>query len=293
MTVSTTETIDYAHAATAVKNERPAVGGDTLLALAAEATKNRASISAGIRQRVNMLGHSLAGSGEYMQQTAGTEFMFRFELAIQMSTRASTIVHAGNGRFLWLYEQTSAAPRLRLVDLRRVREAVATAGGAPDAPNDHAPRVAISHNGVPGLLENIKSRFFFDPPTESVLGEMPVWILRGHWRAEQLARILPEQKEAILAGEPVDVSRLPVHVPHEVVLHVGRDDFFPYKIEYWRRQGDNDETGDEKPMVVMELYEVKFGVPIDPKKFGKPAELPEIDHTDAYLKELGLAKRDP
>ena len=67
-----------------------------------------------------------------------------------------------------------------------------------------------------------------------------MWVVAGKWRREKLALILPDQSEAILAGQPVDFSRLPALLPTNVNMTLGRDEafpLFPYRIEF-RRQND-------------------------------------------------------
>ena len=121
--------------------------------------------------------------------------------------------------------------------------------------------------GLSRLLRGLDANFRF---TTAELGRvkqpvkyLPVWKLEGGWRPAQLVRLLPQQKAAIEQGKPVDTTRLPKHLPDRVVLLLGQEDLFPYRIEY-RRQVDKKEAGEgeeTRSLVTMELYEVNLNAP--------------------------------
>src|SRR5690606_41616046 len=57
----------------------------------------------------------------------------------------------------------------------------------------------------------------------SQLGAFPVRILRGAWRSESLVEILPDQRVGLEQGQPADLTKLPEHVPDEVLLYLGSE----------------------------------------------------------------------
>jgi hypothetical protein len=123
------------------------------------------------------------------------------------------------------------------------------------------------------------------------LDAVPVYTLTGEWRTERLAELLPGEKEKIAAGQMVDSSKLPEQMPEKVVLKLGRDDFFPYRLEYWRRAAlkDDDTPGALQAVVVMELYEVQINGAVDPRQFEfKPGDLDYIDQTKEYVRSHGI-----
>jgi hypothetical protein len=109
------------------------------------------------------------------------------------------------------------------------------------------------------------------------------------WSGHRLAQFLPDQRPAIEAGNAADLNQLAPNVPHRVVLHIGCDDRFPYRIEYWRTS--RGEFGQrEDLMVVLELYEVQIGSALAGAPFALP--LPEgvtpQDRTEDFLTRFGL-----
>ena len=120
--------------------------------------------------------------------------------------------------------------------------------------------------------------------------KQPVWRITGQWKREQLARVLPDQKEAIVKGAAPDLSKLPPQVPDQVVLLLGQDDLFPYRIEYRRQIPQKDAAPGEsasRALVTMDLYEVSLNVPIDPAQFGyQPGETEIVDQTDAFVQSM-------
>jgi hypothetical protein len=118
------------------------------------------------------------------------------------------------------------------------------------------------------------------------LGSLSVRVLVGKWIPERLALLMPDQVEAMQAGQPADLSRLPDHVPEQALIYLGRDDLFPYRIEYRRAS-----TGENAPraLMVVELYEVQVNSAVDPLQFVyNPGTARYADETDAYLSAHGF-----
>ena len=121
---------------------------------------------------------------------------------------------------------------------------------------------------------------------------MPVWIVFGTWRPEALAAISPELAKQATEGKPLDLKKLPPQMPEEVLLYLGQDDLFPYRIEYRRRpmkqgKGASDVSREAMPILTVELYEVRLNSPIDPRQFAyQPGSLEVLDTTDHVLKGL-------
>jgi hypothetical protein len=156
----------------------------------------------------------------------------------------------------------------------------------------------LALGGLPKLLANLDAAFDFAPPSENRLDDLRVWSLVGHWTSERLVGFLPDQKQAIEAERPVELAKLSPQLPDTVVLHVGCDDLFPYRIEYWRFEKaakDDQARGTGKLLVVMELYEVRLAGNIDPAEFAFPAptDLKPTDRTGEFLEKLGLEERTP
>ena len=67
---------------------------------------------------------------------------------------------------------------------------------------------------------------------------------------------------------------------------LGRDDLFPYTIEFRRHIAAAEQGGGAEPISLMrmQLFEVRTGVPIDSRQFGyKPGGKQVDDRTDQFL----------
>lgn len=257
--------------------------GNAIMQAALESVRGQDSISARLRQQINLLGHQLAGPGLYLQQGRGASRKFRLEMSIQRAQASSTISQVSDGRFLWIYENLNGQPQLKIVDLRRVRDEL----NARDRQATPLVSESLAMGGLPRMLGDLQNGFQFLPTSETYLGDVPVHELRGVWRPEPLAKLLPDQVEAIRAGNAVRLDGLSMQVPHEVVIYIGKQGSFPHRIEYHRL--NNEAEGPRTTaVVILELFEVRLNGPIDDQQFGKPANLPEADYTRVFLEKLGV-----
>ena len=174
------------------------------------------------------------------------------------------------------------------VDLTRLRKAGhdGQAGDDGQAANGRAPRLGLG--GLPKLLGALDQAFEFKTLANATRARQPVYALRGEWRADRLAKWLPEQKDAIVAGRPVDLRKLPPPIPDHVFVLLGRDDLFPYRIEYGR--DDPKAPGGSRTMVAINLDEVVFDEPVDASEFVfEPGDAPVLDRTEMHL-QLGARR---
>jgi hypothetical protein len=247
------------------------------------------AIGAKVRQKVELQGHPMFGEGIYLQQGRGVERRLRFELALQAST-PMTLTQVCDGANLWSYEDLGNRKNLSRVDLARLRRARVKATGAAPIAMIGGPWLALG--GLPRLIGELDNAFEWGPGSESLLDkDLRVWTLEGRWKKDRLAEMLPDQKDAIMAGRAVDTTRLAPNLPDRVALHIGCDDLFPYRFEYWRSQ---DNAADGLLLAVMEFYEVQLGAVIDPRRFVfQPLNLQPADRTQAFLERFGLEDPPP
>ncbi len=267
------------------------ISGDALLGRVLAAVDGQRSISAKVRHKVDLLGREVLGSGIYLQQGRGAERQLRLELKLQTAGTVSSVQQICDGSNLWVLENVAGRENLLHVDVARLRRA------RPKSPTATVADGWLGLGGLPKLLAGLDGSFRFSSVAESRLEELRVWTLEGQWEPAKLAALLPDQKDAILAGGAVDLTKLAPNLPDRVVVHVGCDDLFPYRIEYWRGAagGKGAKTAEaEKLLVLMELYEVRLGAPIDPQQFTLPrSPLKPVDRTQAYLDKLGLEEETP
>ena len=251
------------------------------------------SVTAKLRQRIDLFDQQLVGSGTYLQGPAA-DHTFRLELRIQVGDRVSSLQHVSDGKTLWTYRQFFDEGKLTKVDLRRVIAALSKQAGV-------TPGVGgtqwLGLGGLPKLLRSLDEHFEFEELTEHRLGELPVWRLRGGWKTKHLAVLLPDQKTALEAGQPANLKKLRAELPDEVVLYLGRDDLFPYRIDYCRRSdglasATLGEASSKRTLLTLEIFEVGLNVPLDASRFVyQPGATPVPDATGDYLLSLGLQRK--
>jgi len=260
----------------------PGVQGDDVLAKAVEELDRHTTISARIRQTVDLFNQHLVGSGVYLQSKGGYGHnLTRFELQMQLQDDVSRMLEVCDGEYLWATRELKNGDPVHpfnKVDVKRVLSArpAAGQGGA-------IPRLALG--GFSRFIQSLRQGFTFHETTEDFLGNLPVFRLRGVWKPAQLVQFLPEQKADIEAGQGGDLRKLEPHVPDEVFVYLGQDDLFPYRVEF-RRDGH--------PLVNCEVSELQIDVAIDPRQFQfdpgpKKQEVP--DTTAQFLAQYGLTEQ--
>jgi hypothetical protein len=265
--------------------------GNALVGRAVAAVDGQASISAKVRQKVDLLGRQLVGTGVYLQQGRGPQRLLRFELKLQAAQKTNSTLQVCDGTTLWIHEDLTDRKNLSRVDIARLR------GARPKSPQGPPNHVWLALGGLPKLLMNLDNTFQFGPVVEGRLDALPVWTVEGQWRPSKLAELLPDQKAAIEAGNAADTRSLPPNLPDRVVLHLGCDDLFPYVIEYWRSQ-PADKSAKANPrgklLALLEMFEVQLGATIDPRQFSyQPGDLQPIDRTQEFFDKFGLEEVGP
>jgi hypothetical protein len=255
-------------------------------------------IEASTRQKVNILGQQLVGSGTYLQLANGPRLMLRLEMKLrnageEMTARSTSVQQISDGDTFWVRRSQGEETTLTRVNLRHLRNAASQIGPSDVPP---PPTLWMALGGLPKLLAALDTHFVFDVPTATVVGieKLPVWRLEGRWKPAVLANLLPEQQQAILAGAPVDLSKLPPHLPHGVTLILGRDQvipLFPYGISYYRNvtaDGTSNAPTDRQAMVTWELFDVHFRPDLDTSLFDyRPNDNQQVDErTDEYITRL-------
>lgn len=260
-----------------------------------------------------MFGQTLVGDGAYRQTQRGAEMLLRMDLQLQLDDRAATFQQISDGRFLWKFQDSPDIKKLGAfkqelsrVDLDIVRRAqpIPGASSLPVSP------AALGQGGMPQFVRQLVRNFTFDVPQSGTLHDVPVWIVNGEWYEPSLRQVMnrycdPSKEDKSLPDSMSELLKsLPSQFPHQVNLVIGKDDLFPYRVEYRRIVNQDSASGivvtsNTKPMVTLELYRVQYDAPIDPSYFVRRAgDLPVLDATAAYLASHGLEyrqakKRDP
>ncbi len=263
--------------------------GQALVGQAAQAALAHEAISARIRQRVDLFGQQLVGTGSYHQLGLPPVQMLRLDLRIDVGQDSTSVLQVCDGRFLWRRLDLDGAPQLSRVDLRQVADAF----GESSEPSNPT-HGWMELGGLSKLLSGVEQRFEFSKAQKSVLAdqssELPVWQLRGTWKPELLLKLLPSQATAIRGGASADLSELPAELPHSVQLLLGQDDLFPYRIDFLRQ---DTETGEQIAIMTLELFDVEIGGVVDPRPFTyKPGDQEVTDRTQEFINKLKLDRRE-
>ncbi len=270
----------------------PAIAPQTLLEQAVRALEAHGSISAGIRQQVHLFDKQLVGSGSYLELRQPGVPLIRLELRIEMGDDISSLLQVCDGHYLWTYHQLSETEKekgtLTRIDAVRALRGLEQAGAMPN----RDPALLPGLGGLSKLLRALNANFQFTSVQDGKIKQLAVWRLEGGWQPAVLARLLPKQREAILQGKAADVSRLAEHLPDQVVVFLGKEDGFPYRIEYRRnlpKGTDSSEGERSRALVTMELLDPAFNVPIEPTRFlYSPGTADSLDQTAGFLQSLGV-----
>lgn len=270
-------------------HSKPAGGPDQLIETAIVKLGEQASISAQIRQRVDLFGQTLIASGQFLQGPAG-KHLVRLEMRITLGEQQGSIQQVCDGKLLWTYRQLGESSSLETLDVHRVAELISTYGaGQGGAPGDGLSLLAI--DGMSGYLRELARNFQFRSVATSQLHNRPVWRLDGTWRAERLAKILPRQAERIAKGKRPDLNKLPEHVPHNVTVYLDRADGVLRRVDFLRSPPTGVPLVHRKPVVMasIEWLDVQLGAAIDARQFVyDPGRRKPKDVTAAYLQRHGL-----
>jgi hypothetical protein len=299
------------------------------------------AIEAKLRQKVNLFDRELIGAGQYAQLGAGVTARLRLEMRIGAGESATELLQICDGETLWTFNAADGKRSLRRVDLDRIQAALeqqqkigeavqSTAGqgragqGGGNGRSADRERVArgtpiqsqsFGIGGLPWMLDGLRLNCNFTHVAPMQIGELQVLALHGSWRKEKVLRLLADdEKQRVSGGGEIDPDKLPAHLADQIVVYLGRDDLFPYRIDYLRSipldkkakraaESDRDaakasptraaaassatpEFRPAAPIMTLELYEVRFGGKLDRQMFTYKPGQAAIDDTQRHLDRL-------
>lgn len=282
--------------------------GDRLLVQALNQLERRRSITARLNYEVWLLGERLSGRGGYWQQGGGEELRVRLEL--QIIGRDSSLLQVSNGRALWVDRRLPMGRTVSQINLRELRADPVLAADSFDqvGPGQASwsptqPDVLACCGGLPRLLASLSENFSFMPrqamrlvsPGSPPQASAPYFAVVGHWKPDRLAMLTGQPSNVEGPDSEAQISQRE-RLPQEVLLLFGQADLFPYRVEYRQREtpaaaGPNlpgpTYQLSPNPMVVLELSDVAFDVPIAVGQFDySPGKIDWVDQTAAVLERL-------
>ncbi len=213
------------------------------------------SVSAKIRHQARIYDREIIGTGVYAQGPGSSRLM-RYELQLQVGQNVVQILQVNDGRYLWRKQQFDGDPEVERIDVDAAL-ASAMANGIVRGPE------AVGVLGLGGLgriLETLRKDFDFGDVFQSELGGLAVYGMEGRWK--------PKVLEALGVDS---AAKLRPHVPDRVVVYLGCDDLFLYRLDYSRaeekgRAGEGS-AEDVRRLLKMELHAVQFNSPLDEALF--------------------------
>lgn len=250
------------------------------------------TIAAKIRFTGDLFGQQMIGTGSYAQMRnpdpqEPANVLSRLDLRIQVRERTAAWQQVCDGKHLWTNRKLpdGGKPedptdpekgynrRLTRVDLAKV---VAAAGGV--SPDSSEPR-AVGFSGLPHFIESLAAAFEFQGEQTGKIDSISMSVIEGRWQGQMLEEFSHEQRTAAEASTG-DLSWLPERAPDSVVLFLGKEDLFPFRIVFRRYAGH--ETPRE--LVKLELYEVRFDAPLERQQFEFTARMKFNDETGQFIK---------
>lgn len=258
--------------------------GAELVRYAAGQIAKHPTIESRLRVRTDLMGQPLVGSGEYAQLSSSAGLLLRLELSIQAGEQATSVKQISDGRDLWEHWISGEQQRVNHIDLRRVER---TVKALPKGTYVGGTSANLAIGGLPQLLSQLSRTFEFGraPVRSGRIGETPVWFATGIWHGELLAKAAPK---AVRDGKIV-YEMLPVHLPHQVELVLGKNDLFPYRVTYFRYQ-KLDLEHVLRPAVTTEFFDVEFGRKLNPAQFHyqTPKQMSFVDKTESFMQAMGI-----
>jgi hypothetical protein len=274
--------------------------------------ERHSSVTARMRHQASIGGTQLYGVGSYWQQGSGESVRVRMEL--QIAGQDSSLLQVANRGYLWVDRRLPSGRSVTRVNLRQLRaDPVLSAGDLESIRPGEAswspiqPDLTAHCGGLASLLAALGDNFSFLPPQAMRLAlapplteqatNIPVFAMVGHWKPVKLAALTAAGQESrVESQEPEGARKVPERLPQEVLLLVGQADLFPYRIEYRRLETPRaaDKQGaaipyqlSADPLVVLELSDVTFDVPIDGGQFDyNSRDVDWVDQTAKVLERL-------
>ena len=242
-------------------------GADAILRRAISTMEGRPSLFAKSSHHINLFGKpQLLGTALYMEQQTEKGRLLRTELKITLGNQQiSTLVEVFDGEILWTCEHLGGK-KLTQVDMKRADEMLKANGNLP---KEGTIRSLPGLWGLSRLLRGLETDFVFNlveqtafiPPDQSGQHRLPVWILRGTWSPEKLAKIFPDQAEALQNKTPANLDKMPEHLPDHVILYLRKNDLFPYQIDYRRKVPKrfwSRDRSESRSILTVKFTEVEF-----------------------------------
>lgn len=273
--------------------------GNDLILAAATAMRNSVPFEAVLRHEIHLYGVETQALGKYMQQGQGTD-KTRLQLRTSLNGETASLLRVSDGRFVFSRIATPEETQLWRVDLRTMNQNLDSAFiNSNDASGAGGGGSNWMLGGLSYLLSRLAHEYAFGEPEADLLGETPVWRIRGVLKHDSFQRMSLMQFGTRPPEGSDPAAILPEHVPTEVELILGRvnePQLFPYAVRFIRKraavtQEENTKSlaldDAEQVIATLEFQSIAMNVELDDAEFTYDPGEEEIEYRDeAYLHAL-------
>ncbi len=245
------------------------------------------SVAANLRFHGVVQGQNITGFGRYLHANEGDVRKLRLELTLHVDGLRTSFLQVMDGDFLWTHRLLGDAenPVIQRVDRRRLQRE--WRNRTVSQANELSRQPWNWMGGLMELLTRLEHAYVFEEVADGTLGDWSTLVVRG--RAGESNAVLAHH-----SGEDPPPSWFnsehAFDLPEELVVHVDRQDLFPYRIQYFGDSPQDNASEPRMPLLSLELADIQLDVAISANEFEyQPAyEFREI--TSRYLSELPSPK---
>lgn len=271
--------------------------GETLIGSTIISLKNRKSVAARVRFRVQLSDLDISGNGYYLQsnsQRLNEEpiVQYRWELRTQIAGKTSSFAQIASKNFLWTDRTLPSKQTVTRIDLRRLRRDRSKEFAPINSnylveqganPVIAQPNSLLLQGGLPRLVQTLQDAYDFAPPKLAKLQDVAIYSVSGRKRS---AESLPQKNNDAQKAKQIKSTE---HLPEYVQLDIGQGDLFPYQLTYLNPGASKSEK--KQTVLSIQWHDVQLDGSIDERKFDytPPARVNWSDITD----ELLAASKEP
>jgi hypothetical protein len=261
------------------ENLVPAPRAGEIIGQAARQLASHDTVLAKINLHSEVFGESLTAVGQYLQGPPDSRRV-RLELKLKLGDKVCSLQQVSDGNAIWCQQTTLKTSRLGRVDLQRALAAMQQSGFRTGVD-------VLALGGLSILLDSLNRSFEFQTMRSEKLGAVPTYVVLGVWKPKALAQLIAGDEPAPEGDAPLDLGQVPEYLPNQIEVYVGRDDLFPYQVDYLRAAHPGNRHDRDRLLARMKFVDVHFDKPIDPGNFVNPGgNTVPVDDTEAYLRRV-------
>ncbi len=255
----------------------PAPKPADLVEQAVKQLASHGSVTAKINMQSELFGESLTVVGQYLQGAPDSRRL-RLDLKLKQGGQVCTLRQVSDGTAVWVQQNTLETSRLGRIDINRAAAALHQSGF-------RAGIDVLALGGLAQVLDSVHRSFEFQSLRAEKLGVHATYAVLGVWKPAAVERLKPVDQPGAESSPPLTVDSLPEFMPTQIEVFIGRDDLFPYQVDYYRAAHPGTRSDSDQLLARMKFVDVHFDVPIDPAQFVfSPGERVPVDDTEAFLR---------